>query len=126
MPFNNKALDVNINATPNAAVINSLCRPSLTPVLYKKYKVINVIGTLPVARRFTTVQLITLCFQYAHIPPDLVMAANNKSVPTAIAGCTEKPKIKIGVISDPPPTPVIPTIMPTKSPASVYPHSIFN
>jgi hypothetical protein len=47
----------------------------------------------------------------------LVMAANHRSVATAV--CGEMPKIssRIGVISAPPPTPVSPTIRPVQAPA---------
>ena len=52
------------------------------------------------------------------VPPILVKAANSKSVPMAKYGFTPKKKIKIGVISEPPPTPVRPTTSPTKNPAN--------
>jgi hypothetical protein len=58
------------------------------------------------------------------MPPILVSAANNKSVPTAARGGIPKPKIKSGVINEPPPTPVNPTMKPTTSPATIYPSSI--
>jgi hypothetical protein len=37
-------------------------------------------------------------------------------VPIAVVGVTPKTKISIGVISEPPPIPVIPTRIPTPSP----------
>ena len=48
----------------------------------------------------------------------LVMAANHRSVPTARAGLMPKKRIRIGAISEPPPTPVSPTRKLTKAPAS--------
>src|SRR5690606_41607910 len=50
------------------------------------------------------------------LPPALVMAAYSRSVPTALVGVTPKWS-RIGVISEPPPTPVIPTTKPTTKPA---------
>jgi len=46
----------------------------------------------------------------------LVAAANSRSVPTAVAGATPKSTISNGVIRAPPPTPVTPTMVPTKNP----------
>jgi hypothetical protein len=49
-------------------------------------------------------------------PPALVIAAYNRSVPTAVAGGMPNPSTSNGVISEPPPTPVSPTIIPITSP----------
>ena len=57
-------------------------------------------------------------------PTILVRAANQRSVPTAAAGATPNSSTRIGVISAPPPTPVMPTIAPTPKPASVFRPSI--
>jgi hypothetical protein len=51
------------------------------------------------------------------VPPILVKAANSRSVPMARWGLTPKKKISTGVISEPPPTPVSPTMRPTAKPA---------
>ena len=40
-----------------------------------------------------------------------------RSVPTATAGEMPRKKMSAGVIRDPPPTPVMPTIMPTTNPS---------
>ncbi|MNL54806.1 hypothetical protein D3C87_1781690 [compost metagenome] len=48
------------------------------------------------------------------------MAAYSRSVPTAVAGLMPNPS-RIGVMSDPPPTPVMPTMKPTTSPATTNP-----
>jgi hypothetical protein len=37
-------------------------------------------------------------------------------VPTAVTACRRNPISKIGVINDPPPTPVMPTAKPTTNP----------
>ncbi|CAI8799623.1 hypothetical protein EMIT0215P_10160 [Pseudomonas serboccidentalis] len=50
----------------------------------------------------------------------MVMAAYNRSVPTAVAGLMPNHS-RIGVINEPPPTPVMPTIKPTTSPAMIRP-----
>jgi len=44
-------------------------------------------------------------------------------VPTAIAGLMPQNRIRIGVISEPPPTPVAPTAVPTIRPANMKPSS---
>jgi hypothetical protein len=41
-------------------------------------------------------------------------------VPTAVAGETPNSSTSNGVISDPPPTPVMPTTSPTRKPENVY------
>jgi hypothetical protein len=46
------------------------------------------------------------------------------SVPIAVVGGTPNRKTSSGVISDPPPIPVIPTSRPVKSPRTVYLQSI--
>src|SRR5262249_49295979 len=48
----------------------------------------------------------------------LVTVANHRSVPTAVSGATPKNSNSSGVISEPPPTPVIPTIKPVSAPAN--------
>jgi len=57
------------------------------------------------------------------VPPILVKAANSKSVPTAMWGLMPKKKMRMGVISEPPPTPVSPTIRPTAKPAKTNANS---
>jgi hypothetical protein len=52
------------------------------------------------------------------------MDAYKRSVPTARAGLMWKNKTRIGVMSDPPPTPVKPTSRPTKNPENIKPISI--
>src|SRR5258708_2614572 len=51
------------------------------------------------------------------LPTVLVAPANRRSVPTAVAGETPNNRTRIGVISEPPPTPVTPTSAPTMKPA---------
>jgi hypothetical protein len=53
-------------------------------------------------------------------PPVLVAAAKSRSVPTAVAGWTPNNRISSGVMSDPPPTPVIPTSRPPTNPQTEY------
>src|SRR3990167_10115369 len=58
-------------------------------------------------------------------PTVLVSEAYSRSVPTAVAGDTPKNSTSSGVISDPPPTPVTPTISPTRKPDNVYIQSMY-
>ncbi|EXI85511.1 MAG: hypothetical protein AW12_02268 [Candidatus Accumulibacter sp. BA-94] len=53
------------------------------------------------------------------MPPALVIAAYSRSVPTAVAGWTPKTSTSSGVINEPPPTPVSPTMAPTTKPDKV-------
>ena len=50
-------------------------------------------------------------------PKDLKIAPCRMSVPTAIAGSNLKKRMSIGVISEPPPIPVMPTRIPIRRPA---------
>ena len=52
-------------------------------------------------------------------PAPLVSAANSKSVPTAMYGWIPNPSINSGVMSEPPPTPVKPTMKPTTAPPAM-------
>src|SRR5450755_131583 len=51
-------------------------------------------------------------------PKILVVAANQRSVPTAVLGAMPNIRIMMGAIRDPPPTPVRPTSAPTPNPAA--------
>src|SRR6185369_16455452 len=53
------------------------------------------------------------------------MAANHRSVPIATAGLSLNAPISSGVISEPPPTPVSPTIAPTPKPLAMAIQSMF-
>ena len=53
----------------------------------------------------------------ATAPKDLKIAPCRMSVPTAVFGSKPKIRISIGVISEPPPIPVMPTSVPTARPA---------
>jgi len=83
-----------------------------------------VLGTLPLASRRTTVQSIVRANPWTRLPPVLVAAAKSKSVPTAVAGWTPNNRMSSGVMSDPPPTPVIPTNRPPTNPQTEYSGSI--
>ena len=54
------------------------------------------------------------------VATNLVLAENNKSVPTATAGGCPKTSTNRGVIKEPPPTPVSPTRAPTTAPHRAY------
>ncbi len=49
----------------------------------------------------------------------MVTAANHRSVPMATAGFSLNTDSSSGVISEPPPTPVIPTMAPTPKPLTI-------
>src|SRR4051794_13873624 len=75
---------------------------------------------LPSHRRRKTCQsTLPLCW-WIEPPTSLVAAANHRSVPTAEAGAIPNSSTRIGVISEPPPTPVRPTMTPTPKPAKVF------
>jgi hypothetical protein len=74
---------------------------------------------MPKLKLNTTRQGMMRCRAKFNMPPNLVPAANSKSVPTAKAGLMPKPKISSGVMSEPPPTPVRPTMKPTTKPAKM-------
>jgi len=77
-------------------------------------------GKLPKQRFLTIDQFMFLSLWCDQTPLALVIAAYNKSVPTAMAGCTLNPSTSNGVISEPPPTPVKPITKPTAAPANMY------
>ena len=56
--------------------------------------------------------------RWRQAPNDLKIAPWRMSVPTAVFGSKPKSRISIGVIRLPPPMPVMPTRIPTRSPAS--------
>ena len=108
---------VNKSATPKVCLIKCCVSVESAPTSFKTYKVTKDAGMLPQHKLTTTRQGTRPFLQSEYVPLDLVMAANSKSVPTAKWGLTPMKKIKIGVMRDPPPTPVRPTTVPTKKPA---------
>src|SRR5438094_171702 len=77
-------------------------------------------GKLPAASRVTMRQWIFPRALCAVTPAIFVSDAKIKSVPTAMSTGTLKRKTNAGVMSDPPPTPVSPTIKPTIKPTTGY------
>ena len=78
--------------------------------------VANAAGTLPMAKRRTMRQSTVLCLPCTSVPTDLVTQAYSRSVPTAAVGWMPNSSTRIGVMSEPPPTPVCPTSKPTRKP----------
>jgi len=74
---------------------------------------------LPAAIANTIFQLTLPRFACMTTPVLFAMPAYIKSVPTAMCGGNPKSNNK-GVISEPPPTPVMPTAKPTAAPATIY------
>lgn len=58
--------------------------------------------------------------RWVMVPALLVIDAKARSVPTATDGLTPNSKVRSGVISEPPPTPVMPTSRPTAKPDRIY------
>ena len=75
---------------------------------------------LPVTSRPTMRQSTLLLNPNEAVATSLVPAENIKSVPTAMAGDWPKTSTRIGVINEPPPTPVRPTSAPTNRPQAAY------
>ena len=76
-------------------------------------------GKLPSHRRLTIGQSIIPLRTCRPVTAIFVIAANHRSVPTAVSGAVPKVSTRIGVISAPPPTPVIPTTKPVSAPAAI-------
>ena len=102
----------------NLILLTALSEPKSKSFKYNK--VIKEAGMLPKANKPTIFQSILPNLPCAKMPAVLVMDAYSKSVPTATAPFTLKNSIKIGVINEPPPTPVKPTNKPTAKPATIY------
>src|ERR1700722_4246826 len=81
-------------------------------------------GTLPTLSLATMRQSTRRLKPKEAVATSLVVAKNNKSVPTATAGGKPKTSTSVGVISDPPPTPVRPTRAPTTKPQRAYANEI--
>src|SRR3989442_1463253 len=77
-------------------------------------------GRLPAASLVTIFQFTLPRAPCAATPAILVSDAKTRSVPIAMPSGTLKRKTSVGVISEPPPTPVSPTISPTTRPTTGY------
>jgi len=76
-------------------------------------------GTLPAASAATTGVETLRDARCTTVPAVLEIAAAARSVPTATGAGMPNPPIRIGVMTEPAPTPVSPTIRPTESPMTV-------
>ena len=65
------------------------------------------------------VQSTVLLKRWVMVPALFVIEAKARSVPTATVGETPNSSVSSGVISEPPPTPVMPTSKPTAKPAVI-------
>ncbi|MNG06346.1 hypothetical protein D3C84_895760 [compost metagenome] len=88
--------------------------------LLRNHNVSATAGTLPRVSQPVMAQSMFLFLRCTSTPLDLVIAAYSRSVPTAVAGLMPN-QSRIGVISEPPPTPVMPTMNPTTKPATTKP-----
>src|SRR3989338_6898993 len=118
--FSNSALAVSSSATLSTLVTRlcSVCSSSIR--YFSRAIVITAAGKLPRLSKPTTFQSTVPRRPCTQPPSDLVSEAYSRSVPTAVAGETPKSSTSNGVINDPPPTPVTPTISPTRKPDNVY------
>jgi len=91
---------------------------SCSCILDTRNSVAAAAGRLPVASKPVTRHATVRCNPFTRVPTDLVAAANNRSVPTAVTGWMPNSRISNGVISEPPPTPVTPTRNPTQRPST--------
>src|ERR1700753_4306878 len=78
------------------------------------------VGTLPRTSRPTMRQSTRRLKPNEAVATSFVLAENIRSVPTATAGGCPNRSTKMGVIKDPPPTPVRPTSAPTIKPERAY------
>src|SRR3546814_9036258 len=97
-------------------MISPLCACAL-PLKCSHSSVSKHAGMLPENRRRSTCQSTVPRLPCTQPPKILVIAANQRSVPTAVCGEMPNSITMIGVISAPPPTPVRPTSVPTPKPA---------
>ena len=114
------AIDVKSNAQPKLYLITAFIVEISVLILFNIHSVSKAAGTLPKVSHPVIFQLILPFLWCTNTPPILVKAAYNKSVPTAVVGGIPKYN-KIGVIKEPPPTPVNPTTKPTTKPAITRP-----
>jgi len=108
--------EVSSSAIPSTKVMFaaalSLCRPKV----FSASKARIVMGIDQEANSPTTRHEMLRDRPWIEVPTVLVTAAQSGSVPTAVAGWMPNSSTSNGGISDPPPTPVKPTIMPTQKP----------
>ncbi|MNE30447.1 hypothetical protein D3C80_1239620 [compost metagenome] len=114
------AMDVKSSAQPKLCFIIAFKAVISVLMLSRIHKVSNEAGILPNESQPVIVQLIFFFKLWTYTPPILVKAAYNKSVPTAVVGGIPNHN-KMGVINEPPPTPVSPTTKPTVKPAITNP-----
>ncbi|MCY1458157.1 hypothetical protein D9M71_755150 [compost metagenome] len=105
---------------PNACLMIAFIASGASFRLLRNHNVNATAGTLPRVSQPVIAQSMLLFFLWTRTPLDLVMAAYSRSVPTAVAGLMPNHS-RMGVINDPPPTPVMPTMKPTTSPATTNP-----
>ncbi|MNV76123.1 hypothetical protein D3C71_1694580 [compost metagenome] len=117
------AAAVSNSAKPSVVVMMRCASPLAGPKVLSAHSDSSAAGMLPAHSWPTTRQGTRRWRAMLTVPPILVNAANSRSVPMARWGFTPKKKIRIGVISEPPPTPVRPTISPTAKPAKINANS---
>ena len=113
---------VTATTTPIALVSHSM-RSNRMPTAISTTTAIAT-GMLPIHSRRTTCQSTLPPRWWMATAANLVSGANHRSVATAVAGAMPKNRMRMGVISAPPPTPVSPTTHPVTAPAMTNDPSI--
>ncbi|MNE19631.1 hypothetical protein D3C80_1127190 [compost metagenome] len=111
---------VSTRTTARPCLITALAAWVSVSRVLRNHRVAAAAGTLPRVSQPVIFQSMFLFLLWTQTPLALVMAAYSRSVPTAVAGLMPNHS-RMGVISEPPPTPVMPTMNPTTSPAKMKP-----
>ena len=99
--------------------VSALAQPFVSPVKCISAIVAALAGTLPASSSAVMRHCTWPAWWCETEPAVLVIAANHRSVPIATAGLSLKTDSSSGVISEPPPTPVMPTMAPTPKPLTI-------
>ena len=99
--------------------VKALAQPLVMPVRCISATMPSEPGMLPASNRAVMRQCTWPALWCEIEPAVLVTAANHRSVPIATAGFSLKTDSSSGVISEPPPTPVMPTMAPTPKPLRI-------
>ncbi len=110
---------VRISAKESTTLTRLRAAPLLRSSCHNTSSVRMLAGMLPLASRITAGQWMLRAMLCTMLPPVLVAAAYSRSVPTAVEGWMPNSRINNGVISEPPPTPVMPTKRPTPKPDAI-------
>ena len=114
--LNANAVAVSSSAAPNVGVTSFENAAESSAIVWSNARVRMAAGNEPATSQPVIGHDTLPRRACAAAPPALVIAAKSRSVPTATGADTPKPSVNNGVISEPPPTPVAPTMKPTSAP----------